>query len=208
MNTLSDEQLKELEGLYQKATQGKWRAKGIWLWPGDDSGAVEFHGSRPDAELAASLHNAFPGLLSAIQSLRAQVQQWKAAHEADKSVNASLRAELAAAKERIGELEHNEAAYRQSWEEVKAQAIEASNSLNRAKATITSQAQPPQSPWRPKFKVGDKVLIGIESKVNEIDEIWQPDTSKSPAYHLKGKGYFTEGEMSPAPQPPTKGEES
>lgn len=74
-------------------------------------------------------------------SLRAQVQQWKAAHEADKSVNASLRSELATAKERIVELEHNEAAYRQSWEEAKAQAIEASNSLNRAKATIASRSK-------------------------------------------------------------------
>jgi hypothetical protein len=53
-------------------------------------------------------------------SLRAQVQQWKAAHEADKSVNASLRTELAAAKAELDNRDHTISCLRtvvKSWKE-------------------------------------------------------------------------------------------
>lgn len=72
---LSDEQLKELETLYQKATPEEWTAfwsdQFGWCLKSLKSG----HLGEKEYGLAAGLHNTFPALLSTIQSLRSRLDE-------------------------------------------------------------------------------------------------------------------------------------
>lgn len=86
MNTLSDEQLKELERLYQKATPGPW--------PDPDTAAdmeISDEEMEHNMRLVYALHNAFPALLSTIQSLRAELA---AAKEREQGCHQAVRKHL------------------------------------------------------------------------------------------------------------------